>query len=79
MRAPYRIADRMSRPWSSVPSRNAGLPLASQAGGLNASSRLTEARSNGLCGATQGANTAPPTHTSAATAATIVTGEWRKL
>ncbi len=69
----------MSRPWSSVPRRNAGLPFASHAGGLNASNKLTDARSKGLWGATQGANSAPPTHTSAAKAATIVTGEWRKL
>ena len=79
MRAPYRMVERMSRPWSSLPRRKADLPSASQTGGLNASSRLTEARSKGLCGATQGANSAPPTHSNAAQAAAIVTGEWRKL
>ena len=56
MRAPYIIADSTSRPWSSVPSRYLGLPSASQAGGRRASTEFSDARSKGLCGATQGAN-----------------------
>ena len=37
MRAPYISADRMSRPWSSVPSRYLAAALGSQAGGRRAS------------------------------------------
>ena len=79
MRAPYIRADRMSRPWSSVPSRNLRLPSADQAGGRRASLRSSVARSKGLCGATQPAKTALNTQASATAAAPTATGELRKL
>ena len=49
------------------------------AGGDSASSRLSVARSNGLCGATQGANSAPARQIASTAAETIATGERRKL
>src|SRR6185503_7666431 len=48
-------------------------------GGDSASSRLSVARSNGLCGATQGANIAPARPTASTAADTSATGERRKL
>ena len=69
----------MSRPWSSVPSRWPALPCALQAGGANAALRSSEAASNGLVGAIQGASSAPPTQASVNAAATMVTGDLRKL
>jgi hypothetical protein len=79
MRAPYISADRMSRPWSSVPSRYLELPCALQAGGRRASLSSSVLRLNGSCGATQPANTEQKMQTSAMAAATIATGEVRKL
>ncbi|GAB1382073.1 hypothetical protein MASR1M50_03920 [Burkholderiales bacterium] len=79
MRAPYISADRMSRPWSSVPSQYLVLPPSIQNGGRRASDSSSVVRSRGLCGATQGANTAQNTHTSPTTAATMAVGERRKL
>ena len=64
MRAPYMMVDRMSRPWSSVPSRKLRLPPSIQAGGRRASLRSIVARSKGLCGASQGANSAQNRHSS---------------
>ncbi len=49
------------------------------AGGDSASSRFSVARSNGLCGATHGANSAAPRQIASTIAETIATGEWRKL
>ena len=48
IRAPYMMAERMSRPWSSVPSRYLREPSGSHAGGRRASLRSTVARSKGL-------------------------------
>ena len=79
MRAPYISADRMSRPWSSVPSTKFALPSLVQAGGSRALARSSVARSNGLCGATQPANTAQNTQTSATSVAPMATGDVRKL
>ena len=73
------MAERMSRPWSSVPSKNLVLPPSIQAGGKRASLSSSEARSNGLVGATQPANTAENRHTKAMAAATMAVGDWRKL
>ncbi len=47
-RVPQRMAEKTSRPWLSVPSRCAALPPAFQAGGVNASIRLSDFTSNGL-------------------------------
>jgi hypothetical protein len=79
MRAPYRMVDRMSRPWLSLPRGNARSPPSIQAGGLNAAFRSSAAASNGFCGAIQGENRAAPTQISVSAAATTVTGERRKL
>ena len=78
-RMPNRIAENTSRPWSSVPSQNFGLAPSCHTGGSEASIRLMVARSNGLCGATHCAKTAAKISTNATSAATIATGEWRKL
>ena len=59
--------------------RNWGEPFSVQAGGVNPSVRLIVALSNGLCGATHGASRALPTQISVSSAATMVTGERRKL
>ena len=48
-------------------------------GGRRASDSSSVARSNGLCGATHGANSALKMHTAATTAAPIAIGEVRKL
>ncbi len=58
-RVPYMIVDSTSRPWSSVPSQYCARPPASHAGGANASCRFSVRRSNGSCGASHGANSAP--------------------
>jgi hypothetical protein len=79
MRAPYMRADRMSRPWSSVPSTKLRLPPSLQAGGRRALPSSSVVRSNGLWGATQGANTAQNKQTAAMTDATMAVGEVRKL
>ena len=79
MRAPYISAERMSRPWSSVPNRYSLLPPSCQAGGSRASDNSSDARSNGLCGATTSANSAQNRHTAAMTAAAMAMGELRKL
>jgi hypothetical protein len=79
MRAPCRIVDRMSRPWLSLPRTKAGSPPSSHAGGLNAAFRSSEAASKGSCGEIQGESAAPATQASVRSAATIVTGERRKL
>jgi hypothetical protein len=79
MRVPYIMVDRMPRPWSSVPSGNDASPPDKKAGGLKLSSRLRLARSNGLCGASQGENTAPSTQISTTAAETMATGARRKL
>src|SRR5207249_9508946 len=47
-------------------------------GGASASVRLSVARSNGLCGAIQGAKSAAARHMASTSADTIATGEWRK-
>jgi hypothetical protein len=47
MRAPYMSADKMSRPWSSVPSRYRACPSSAHAGGKRASLRSKAARSKG--------------------------------
>ncbi|MCY1505159.1 hypothetical protein D9M68_393560 [compost metagenome] len=78
-RDPYSTADRMSRPWSSVPSRKSGLPPSSQDGGVLASMMLRDARSKGLCGATMGANSAPSRMASVTIAAMMAPGERLKL
>src|SRR5437868_8650565 len=69
----------MSRPWSSVPSRYLEEPSALQAGGSRASPSSSSARSKGLCGVTQPANTAANRQAKAIAAANIATGELRKL
>jgi hypothetical protein len=69
------MAESTSRPWSSVPEQVGGSPSASQAGGLKASISWSEARSNGLCGAIQGASTAPPMQISAHDRRDDVTGD----
>ena len=79
MRAPYIRADRMSRPWSSVPRRYLLEPAADHAGGKRASLSSSVARSNGLCGAITPANTEQTMQTNATSAAPIATGEVRKL
>ncbi len=79
MRAPNISADKMSRPWSSVPSAYLALPSVSHRGGKNASDNSRVARSNGLCGATQLAKIAQNRHTNATRPAAIANGEWRKL
>src|SRR5271156_1105037 len=73
------MAERMSRPWSSAPSGKRQLPPASQTGGVVASSRFSEAGSNGSCGAIQGAASDAATRASATIAAATVTGDRRKL
>ncbi|MCY1383660.1 hypothetical protein D9M69_718090 [compost metagenome] len=79
MRAPYMSAERMSRPWSSVPSTNSGLPPSCHTGGRRAFIRSSVARSKGLWGAIQLAKSAQTTQMSAITAATMAVGEVRKL
>jgi len=79
MRAPYISADRMSRPWSSVPRMYFQPPSSLQTGGMRASLSSRVVRSNGLWGATQPANSAQNTHTAAMSAATMAVGELRKL
>ena len=81
MRAPNMIADSTSRPWSSVPSRNiAWPPLDSTPAAGSASDRFSVRRSNGLWGATHGANSAANDADAGTTASdAIATGEWRKL
>src|SRR5580658_5567874 len=79
MREPKRMADSMSLPWLSVPSRKSAVPPSIQDGGSRASSRLTVERSKGLCGATRPAKTAPRMMAAATSAETIATGECRKL
>jgi len=69
----------MSRPWSSVPSTYFQLPCAIHTGGRRESDSSSVLRSNGLCGATQPANSAQNVHTSAISAARMATGEDRKL
>src|SRR6185437_8689194 len=73
------MAERTSRPWSSVPRRKSRLPSAAQAGGVLASMMLSEARSKGLCGDTTGAKTAASTTTSVIAAAIMALGERQKL
>ena len=54
-RVPYMIEERMSRPWSSVPSGKAQSPSGdSSTGGFSPSLRLSVAGSNGVCGASTG-------------------------
>ena len=48
MRVPYIRADKMSRPWSSVPSKYLALPWAVQAGGKSESMSSSDAASKGL-------------------------------
>jgi hypothetical protein len=79
MREPNMMVDSTSRPWSSVPSRNLGSPSGIQAGGLKASRRFRVRRSNGLCGAIHGARNALPKQTIVTIAATMVSGDFRKL
>src|SRR5688572_29863849 len=79
MRAPYRMVDRMSRPWLSLPRGNARSPPSIQAGGLNAAFRSSAAAANGSCGDSQGEKRAAPTQISVSAAATTVTGDLRKL
>ena len=69
----------MSRPWSSVPSRYLRDPPSLHDGGRRASLSSSVVRSNGLCGATQPANSDANTQTKAMKAAAIATGELRKL
>jgi hypothetical protein len=70
----------MSRPWSSVPSRKR-LPVKAlgSPGGVNPSIRFRLPGSNGSCGAIHGARIAATIITRATMAATMATGEWRKL
>src|SRR5215467_3493281 len=67
------MVENTSRPWSSVPSKNRRSPSLAHAGGVCASSRLRVLRSNGSCGAIQGANSAPSTMRSVTRAASTVT------
>ncbi len=69
----------MSRPWSSVPNGYFQEPPSLHAGGSRASLNSSVLRSNGLCGATQPANSEQNTHTTAIAAAPMATGEVRKL
>ena len=69
VRSPYRIADSMSRPWSSVPSTYRKPSAPRVKGGSWPSSRLSVDRSYGFCGATSGANTAPATIAASTTTA----------
>ena len=77
MRAPNNSAEKTSRPCSSVPSGYLAAPPASQAGGSIESLSSRVARLNGSCGATQFANSAASTQTSAIMAAAIAIGELR--
>jgi len=62
-----------------VPSQNFALPPSCHTGGSDASIRLSVARSNGLCGATNCAKAAEKTIAKVTTAAITATGELRKL
>src|ERR1700674_2005835 len=79
MREPKMIVERTSRPWSSVPRRYVGFPFGVHAGGVNASSRFSVFRSNGLCGAIHGAKSAARMKTAVTVAARMVRGERLKL
>src|SRR4051812_11435776 len=78
-RAPNMTAERISRPWSSVPSGYTHRPRASHHGGSNDSERLSVRKSNGLCGASHGANTAAMMQKMKTAYEIIATGERRKL
>src|SRR5688572_32200344 len=73
------MVDRMSRPWLSVPRKKAARPLSVQAGGRKALLRSSAAMLNGSCGDSQGAAAAAVTQTSVSAAASMVTGDLRKL
>ena len=76
---PYMIADRTSRPWLSVPSGLDQSASAMPIGGLKLSIRDNDATSIGLCGASNGANTAAMPRIRAISADTTATGDVRKL
>ncbi len=79
-REPKRIAENMSRPWSSVPSMKTRPVTALGSPGLvKPSIRLSEAASKAFCGAIHGANAAANNRIKTTALATIATGEWRKL
>src|ERR1700722_11331641 len=78
-RSPKRIADHMSRPWSSVPSQNRGSPPATKLGGSSESERKLVAGLKGSVGAIHGANSAARKRTEVITAAATVTFDDRKL
>src|SRR5262245_21470720 len=79
MREPNRIAEYMSRPWSSVPSGYVTWPPSNHAGGRRASIRFRVAGSNGVWGAMIGAAAAPKTSTSRTASASMTEGEDRRL
>src|SRR5271154_695982 len=78
-RSPKRIAESISRPWSSVPSRNRGSPPATKLGGSSESERKLVAGLNGSVGAIHGANNAARKRIKVMTPAPTVTFDDRKL
>src|SRR4029077_8021429 len=79
-RVPYMMDDRMSLPWSSVPSGKTQSPSAdSSTGGVSPSLRLSVAGSNGVCGASTGERKAAAMMKSVTAAAVTVIGEDLKL
>ena len=87
IRAPYINVDRISRPWSSVPSRymrvpppiSCGTACAVHDGARRAWSSISVVKSNGACGATSSANNAQKIQMNATVAAPIAMGEVLKL
>src|SRR5271166_5581134 len=69
----------MSRPWSSVPSRNRGSPPAMKLGGSSESERKLVAGLNGSVGAIHGASSAARKRTMVTAPAATVTFDDRKL
>src|SRR5271166_504242 len=69
----------MSRPWSSVPSRNRGSPPAAKLGGSSESERKLVAGLNGSVGAIHGASSAARKRTIVTAPAATVTFDARKL
>ena len=87
IRAPYINVDKISRPWSSVPSRymrvpppmSCGTACAAHDGARRAWSSTSVVKSNGACGATSSANNAQKIQMNATVAAPIAMGEVLKL
>src|SRR5271170_3837572 len=73
------MADRRSRPWSSVPSRNRRSPPVMKLGGSSESERKLVAGLNGSVGAIHGASSAASKRMIVAAPAATVTFDARKL